>query len=55
MVDVIDPVTAYVDLMKEIFDFPKIKSLLTDPKEPFKIVIDCMHAGKYLLIILYVL
>lgn len=44
LVEVIDPVTAYVDLMKEIFNFPKIKSLLSDPKEPFKIVIDCMHA-----------
>ncbi|CAH1392184.1 unnamed protein product [Nezara viridula] len=44
VVEVIDPVSAYVKLMKEIFDFPKIKSLLSDPKEPFKIVIDSMNA-----------
>ncbi|XP_066901743.1 phosphoglucomutase isoform X1 [Halyomorpha halys] len=44
VLQVIDPVKSYVDLMKEIFDFPKLKNLLSDPKEPFKIVIDCMNA-----------
>ncbi|XP_041982377.1 phosphoglucomutase [Aricia agestis] len=45
VVEIIDPVQDYVDYMKEIFDFPKIKSLLqgSDQRPPFKILIDSMN------------
>ncbi|XP_050347540.1 phosphoglucomutase [Nymphalis io] len=44
VVEIIDPVKDYVDYMKEIFDFPKIKSLLqgSEQRKPFKILIDSM-------------
>lgn len=44
-VDVIDPVENYVSLMKSIFDFPKIKSLLqgSEQRKPFKVLIDSMN------------
>lgn len=39
-VKVVDPVSDYVDLMKEIFNFNAIKDHL---KSGFKIIINCMH------------
>ncbi|CAG4994689.1 unnamed protein product [Parnassius apollo] len=44
VVEVIDPVKDYVDYMKEIFDFPKIKTLIqgSEQRAPFKMLIDCM-------------
>ncbi|CAK1586702.1 unnamed protein product [Parnassius mnemosyne] len=44
VVEVIDPVQDYVDYMKEIFDFPKIKTLIqgSEQRPPFKMLIDCM-------------
>ena len=40
-VEVISSLTDYVDLMKEIFDFPQLKEFLKD----FKLVVNGMHAG----------
>ncbi|CAH0755588.1 unnamed protein product [Diatraea saccharalis] len=44
-VEVIDSVQDYVDYMKEIFDFPKIKSLLQGSAQgkPFNVLIDSMN------------
>ncbi|XP_063365686.1 phosphoglucomutase [Cydia amplana] len=44
VVEVIDPVQDYVSYMKEIFDFPKIKSLIqgTEQRKPFNVLIDSM-------------
>ncbi|XP_013166807.1 PREDICTED: phosphoglucomutase [Papilio xuthus] len=44
VVEVIDSVRDYVDYMKEIFDFPKIRSLLqgSEHRKPFKVLIDSM-------------
>ena len=39
--EVIDPVDDYLQLMKEIFDFPKLKSFLSD--DVFRIRIDAMN------------
>ena len=44
-VEVIDSVEDYSEFMKEIFDFPAIKTLLTDSKHPFKLLINAMHGG----------
>lgn len=41
-VEVIDPVNDYAELMKQLFDFKKIKALFT--KENFNICFDAMHA-----------
>ncbi|CAH2092620.1 unnamed protein product [Euphydryas editha] len=45
VVEIIDSVKDYVEYMKEIFDFPKIKALLqgSEQREPFKILIDAMN------------
>lgn len=45
-VEVIDPTANYVKLMKEIFDFAKLKQLIrgTDKRKPFNILIDSMNA-----------
>ncbi|XP_044763421.1 phosphoglucomutase [Coccinella septempunctata] len=45
-VEVIDPTLNYVKLMKEIFDFAKLKQLIrgTDHRKPFNILIDSMNA-----------
>lgn len=43
-VEVIDSVDDYLALMKDIFDFNAIKQLLGGE---FKILIDCLHGGKY--------
>ncbi|XP_012284194.1 phosphoglucomutase [Orussus abietinus] len=44
-VDVIDSVKDYVQLMKEIFDFPSIKSLLqgSPQRPPFQVLIDSLN------------
>lgn len=44
MVEIIDSVTDYLDLMKEIFDFSGLKSFLHN----FPILINCMNGGKRL-------
>ncbi|MCL7033988.1 hypothetical protein MKW94_011226, partial [Papaver nudicaule] len=41
-VEVIDPVADYLELMKDVFDFPLIKSLLSRPD--FRFIFDAMHA-----------
>ncbi|KAL3270843.1 hypothetical protein HHI36_021362 [Cryptolaemus montrouzieri] len=45
-VEVIDSSENYVKLMKEIFDFPKLKGLIrgTGDRKPFNILIDSMNA-----------
>lgn len=45
-VEVIDPTDNYVKLMKEIFDFPKLKALIrgTNGGPPFNILVDSMNA-----------
>lgn len=52
-VEVIDSVNDYLELMKSIFDFRKLKSLIVGSSErkPFKILINSMHGGKYLKIV----
>ncbi|RDD41485.1 Phosphoglucomutase-1 [Trichoplax sp. H2] len=44
-VEVIDPVSDYVDLMKELFDFESIRNLLAGSKtrSPLKIIINCLN------------
>jgi len=41
-IEVIDSVSDYADLMQSLFDFPKIKSLLSDGE--FNMIFDAMHA-----------
>ncbi|XP_023942779.1 phosphoglucomutase [Bicyclus anynana] len=45
VVEVIDSVKDYVEYMKSIFDFPKIKTLLqgSELRKPFKVLIDSMN------------
>ncbi|KAK9147639.1 hypothetical protein Scep_006396 [Stephania cephalantha] len=42
IVEVIDPVSDYLELMESVFDFELIKSLLTGPD--FRFIFDAMHA-----------
>ena len=48
-VEVVDSVQNYVSLMKQIFDFEKIKALVTGKKtgKPIKMRIDSMNGGKF--------
>ncbi|XP_044506200.1 phosphoglucomutase, chloroplastic [Mangifera indica] len=41
-VEVVDPVSDYLELMENVFDFPLIKSLLSRPD--FRFIFDAMHA-----------
>ncbi|KAK3220853.1 hypothetical protein Dsin_014823 [Dipteronia sinensis] len=41
-VEVVDPVSDYLELMENVFDFPLIKSLISRPD--FRFVFDAMHA-----------
>ncbi|XP_063829312.1 phosphoglucomutase [Ostrinia nubilalis] len=45
VVEVVDSVRDYVDYMKEIFDFPKIKTLIqgSEQRKPFNVLIDSMN------------
>lgn len=45
IVDVIDSAKNYVDLMKTIFDFPKLRGLIrgTESRQPFNVLIDSMN------------
>lgn len=43
-VQIIDSVDDYVELAKEIFDFPTIKKLL---QGNFRVLIDAMNGGRY--------
>ena len=47
IVDVVDSVEDYVQLMKQIFDFDAMRQLLTgsDGTEPLRIRIDCLNGG----------
>ena len=48
VVEVVSSTDDYVDLMKEVFDFPALKSFLTGAKRknPFPIIVDCMSGGR---------
>lgn len=48
MVEVIDSVTDYLQLMKSIFDFNVIRKLIkgSENRAPFNILIDSMNGGK---------
>lgn len=48
-VEVIDSVKDYLELMKEIFDFDTLKTLIkgSDSRPPFKLLINSMHGGIY--------
>jgi phosphoglucomutase len=46
VVEVIDPVADYLALMKEIFDFSSIKTLVTSEHKPFRLLLNSMHGGK---------
>lgn len=44
IVEVVDSVTDYMEMMKEIFDFPPMKNMLNKSNSnAFDILIDCMH------------
>lgn len=42
MVEVVDPVADYVELMENVFDFQLIRSLLS--QSDFRFIFDAMHA-----------
>ncbi|XP_029775543.1 phosphoglucomutase-like protein 5 [Suricata suricatta] len=44
-VEIVDPVDVYLNLLRTIFDFNAIKSLLTGPGQ-LKIRVDAMHGGR---------
>lgn len=47
MVEVVDSVNDYLELMKEIFDFESIRNMLTGKDQPvLKVLINSMHGGK---------
>lgn len=46
MVEVVDSVNDYLELMKEIFDFESIRNMLTGNGQPaLKVLINSMHGG----------
>uniref|UniRef100_A0A673UYZ9 Alpha-D-phosphohexomutase alpha/beta/alpha domain-containing protein n=1 Tax=Suricata suricatta TaxID=37032 RepID=A0A673UYZ9_SURSU len=45
-VEIVDPVDVYLNLLRTIFDFNAIKSLLTGPGQ-LKIRVDAMHGGNF--------
>jgi len=47
-VEVIDSVTDYVRLMKDIFDFDSLRDLLKGSagRKPFKVLINSLNGGK---------
>lgn len=48
VVEIIDSVSDYIELMKSIFDFPKLKNLLSaNAAKPFRVLINSMHGGWY--------
>ena len=48
VVDVVDSVEDYVLLMKQLFDFDELRTLLTgsDGNQPLRILIDCLNGGQ---------
>ena len=42
-VSIIDPVADYCDLLKGIFDFPRIKKFLSSHKSDFRVLFDGLH------------
>lgn len=48
-VEVIDSVADYLELMKSIFDFEKLKLLIkgSETRKPFKLLINSMHGGMF--------
>lgn len=51
-VEIVDSVEIYLNMLRGIFDFSAIKSLLTGP-EQLKIRIDAMNGGRNVLLILF--
>lgn len=48
IVEIIDSVEDYLQLMKDIFDFDKLKTLIKGVEsKPFNILIDSMNGGKF--------
>lgn len=49
MVEVVDASEDYVQLMKTIFDFPKLRNLIrgTDSRPPYNVLIDSMNGGEF--------
>ena len=48
VVEVVDSVNDYVELMKEIFDFDCLRNLIQGKGQaPLSILIDSMHGGNY--------
>jgi phosphoglucomutase len=45
-VEVVDSVQDYLELMKEVFDFVKLKQLLIADNAP-KILLNAMHGGRF--------
>lgn len=45
LVEIVDPVDIYLNLLRTVFDFNAIKSLLTGPGQ-LKIRVDAMNGGK---------
>lgn len=47
VVEIIDPTANYVALMKEIFDFQKLRSLIrgNEKRPAFNVLIDSMNGG----------
>lgn len=47
--EVIDPTANYVALMKDIFDFQKLRQLIrgNDKRPPFNVLIDSMNGGNF--------
>ena len=56
VIDVVDSVTDYVELMKQIFDFNLLRSFFAS-RPSFRVLFDGMHGGKLLLVVkfLYIL
>lgn len=44
LIEIVDSVQDYLELMKEVFDFVKLKQLLT-AKDGTKILLNAMHGG----------
>lgn len=46
-VEVVDSVNDYLELMKELFDFESIKSIISGTGQaPLKVLINSMHGGR---------
>lgn len=50
-VEVTDSVQDYLELMQELFDFSLLKQHISSG---FKVLINCMHGGKYFIFIFFI-